>query len=138
MGLLEIAKETLKEIPMADVLRERLSLALDQSADFQRQLSTTAALQAKLEAQLEIVTLDRNKAREELQRLKDEHSEEIRIKHGIEFRKGKRTGGDWIAFCPKCHLPAADSEDHSVVECSAFCGWQVSPPSSMYQVAKSL
>jgi uncharacterized membrane protein len=33
-------------------------------------------------------------------------SEEIRIHRMIEFRRGKRTGGKWNAFCPKCHMPA--------------------------------
>ena len=39
MGLLDLARDTLKEIPMADVLRERLSLALDLAANAERQSS---------------------------------------------------------------------------------------------------
>ncbi len=36
MSIIDIARDTLKEIPMADVLRERLSLALDQFAESER------------------------------------------------------------------------------------------------------
>jgi hypothetical protein len=36
--------------------------------------------------------------------LRKEHEEEIRIGRGIESRKGNRTGGRWIPFCPVCHI----------------------------------
>lgn len=108
---------------MADILRERLSLALDQSAGFERQVSALQTELGKFQAQLEIVTLDRDKAREELQRLKDEHSEDVVIHRAIEFRRGKRTRGVWSAFCPKCHLPILEYADHTGVECSGQCGF---------------
>jgi hypothetical protein len=124
MSLIDVARDTLKEIPMADILRERLSLALDQSAGFERQISALQTELGKLQAQIEIVTLDRDKAREELQRLKDEHVEEIRIHSGIEFRRGKRTGGHWMPFCAKCHVPALDDDEGQFsIMCSAQCGW---------------
>jgi hypothetical protein len=44
MSIIDVARDALKEIPMADILRERLSLGLDQSADAERKL---AALQAE-------------------------------------------------------------------------------------------
>jgi hypothetical protein len=53
--------------------------------------------------------------------------EDIRVHHCMEFRKGKRTGDVWMPFCPKCHMPAADSfwYGKSAAVCSARCGWYV-------------
>jgi len=55
--------------------------------------------------------------------LAETQSEEIRIHSAIEFRRGKRTGGAWSAFCPKCHMPALEYPDHTGCECSTQCGW---------------
>ena len=78
---------------------------------------------------LERERLDHQKTREEFQRLKDEHAEDIRIHSiGVEFRRGKRTGNKWLAFCPKCHMPAERIGVPGIgraVACSAKCGWQV-------------
>lgn len=136
MSLIEIARDALKEIPVSDILRERLALALDLAAKEEAHHEETKAHLARSEAHhedtkaqlarsdadLERERLDHQKTREELQRLKDEHAEEIRIHHTVEFRRGKRTGGEWIAFCPKCHLPATD---FPTVRCSEHpkCGW---------------
>jgi hypothetical protein len=38
--------------------------------------------------------------------LKKEHEEEEQISDGIPFRRGKRTGGRWMAFCPVCKSAA--------------------------------
>jgi hypothetical protein len=60
-----------------------------------------------------------------LQRFKDEHAEEVRIhqRSGVEFRRGKRTGGKWSPFCPACHSPAASHlEDHQLRCQSRACG----------------
>jgi len=60
--------------------------------------------------------------------LKKEHEEDVFIsKQGIEFRKGKRTKDRWLPFCPKCHLPAIDSETTTfdpIAICSGGCGWK--------------
>jgi hypothetical protein len=56
--------------------------------------------------------------------LEESNSEEIRIHSGIEFRCGKRTGGQWLGFCPLCHLPARDWPNGQGVGCSsATCEW---------------
>jgi hypothetical protein len=55
--------------------------------------------------------------------LAEAQSEEIRIHHMIEFRRGKRTAGQWAAFCPKCHMPAVPDADQTAIECSTNCGW---------------
>jgi hypothetical protein len=54
--------------------------------------------------------------------LAEAESEEIRIHSAIEFRRGKRTGGQWMPFCPKCKMPARVSNDFGVF-CSSNCGW---------------
>ena len=122
MSLIDVARDTLKEIPMADILRERLSLALDQSAVLERQVGEFQTKVGRLEAQLEIMHADRDKAQEQLRTLQEAHQEEVRVLNTVEFRKGIRTGGKWAIFCPKCHLPA--SLDGSVPYCSdRGCGW---------------
>ena len=59
-------------------------------------------------------------------------AEDICIHRAIEFRHSKRTGHKWMAFCPKCHMPAqrvgvpdARGGFSDAVACSAHCGWQV-------------
>jgi len=123
MGLIDIARDTLKDIPMADILRERLSLALDQSAQFESKIETLREDNAEIRAQLRTMTAERDKTREELQRLKDEHSEEVQIHYTIEFRRGQRTAGCWKAFCPKCHLPALVSGVSCVICPDPDCKW---------------
>lgn len=60
----------------------------------------------------------------DLQRLKEEHAEEVHIYRSIEFRRGKRTGGQWLPFCPKCHLPTLTI--NSTTTCSnADCHWAI-------------
>ena len=122
MSLIDLARDALKEIPMSDIIRERLSLSLDRLTDAEAKIETLQTENGKLQAQLENARFDHKEAQQELQRLKDEHAEEIRIHSTIEFRRGKRTGGQWIAFCPKCHLPA---KDIPTVRCSEHpkCSW---------------
>jgi len=50
--------------------------------------------------------------------------EEIRIHRTIEFRRGPRTGGKWLPFCPKCHMPVNDTDYTQSNICSALCGWR--------------
>lgn len=136
MSLLTLLRDAMKEFPMSDIVRERLALAVDrlalseaQIADLQGQKasleSKIEALQsekANLNAQLDIERLNHGKTQQELKGLKDEYSEEIRIHSGIEFRKGKRTGGVWQPFCPACHTPLDGSA--AMILCSIQkCGW---------------
>lgn len=124
MSLLDIARDTLKDLPVSDIVRERLSLALDRLSEAESKVDVLQSEKANLQAQLEIERLNHQKTQEELQRLKDEHSEEIRVHSGIEFRRGKRTGGVWVAFCPVCHAPADLSS--GIVGCAnPKCQWQI-------------
>lgn len=98
MSFIDNARAALQALPISDIVRERLSLAVDRLAAAEAQV---AELQAKIEvlqlqasslaAQLERERLDHQQAREELQRLK-EHSEEVRIVHRVEFRRAGRIG----------------------------------------------
>ena len=54
--------------------------------------------------------------------LAEAQSEDIRIDTAIEFRRGERTSGRWMPFCPKCHMPAV-IDDRGLSGCSANCGW---------------
>jgi Pyruvate/2-oxoacid:ferredoxin oxidoreductase delta subunit len=50
-------------------------------------------------------------------------SEEIRFHSALEFRRSKRTGDQWMPFCPKCHIPAlVDHSQNDYVVCTG-CEW---------------
>jgi FtsZ-binding cell division protein ZapB len=116
-------KSALTELPISDILKARLEFAVDQSVALERQVEELQAKASDLQAELRVVATDRKQAREELDRLKNEHAEEIRIHHGIEYRKGQRTRFEWMAFCPACHLPCDLSVE--LVRCSNVqCGWE--------------
>ncbi len=122
MSIIDTARDALKNLPISDIVRERLSLALDRLAEAEAKIDTLQLQNGSLQAQIERERLDHKQTREELQRLKDEHAEEVRIHKGFEFRRGKRTGGVWMAFCPTCHLPADTTT--GVVRCAnTKCGW---------------
>lgn len=125
MSLLEVARDTLKDLPISDILRERLSLALDQSADSERQNAILQKENGSLQAQLEREQLDNKQTEQELARLKKMLEEEIRIIRSVEFRRGVRTGGQWLPFCPKCHLPLSPSAGEGRPFCNdeGKCGW---------------
>jgi len=127
MNIIETARKALVEIPVSDILRERLSLALEYAADLERQLEACKTAKAKLEVQLENVCIDRDKKSERIQVIEKSLEETVLINHGVEFRKGKRTSGKWMAFCPKCHLPAGyhGISDDPKIFCpdTGHCGW---------------
>ncbi len=123
MSIIDIARDALKEIPMADVLRERLSLAFDYSAQQESKIEVLQTEKADFKARLEIERVNHQKTQQELERLRKEHEEAVRIFHAIEFRRGKRTGNEWVAFCPKCHLPASLQRSETLM-CSDYnCSW---------------
>jgi hypothetical protein len=130
MSLIDVARDTLKEIPMADILRERLSLALDRLDDAERSIGVLQADLGSLRAQLEIERSARHASERELRLLKEEHAEETRILRGFEFRRSRRTEGKWLPFCPKCHMPIHEIslEDGLVGVCSGRCGWMSNGP----------
>jgi hypothetical protein len=117
-------EKLINEHGSAAILSQQLEFARDMFSDLERKVSDLQAQVGRLDAQLERERIDHKEAREDLQRLKDEHAEEIRIHRTIEFRRGKRTGGKWLPFCPKCHAPAGMTANHGILAgCTANCGW---------------
>jgi hypothetical protein len=99
--------------------------------------------QHQLEIHTALVVSDA-KIRELEQQLTTARAEDVLIHKCIEFRRGRRTGGKWQAFCPKCHMPAqkrgvrtADGFTNGVV-CSAHCGWHVFEDLSMDEIIQQL
>ena len=75
--------------------------------------------------------------------LSESESEEVRVHRMVEFRRSKKTGGKWMAFCPKCGLPAAYATEYNepLVYCTSKyedCGWRVYPKMPLEQILKEL
>jgi hypothetical protein len=128
VSLIETARAALKTIPMSDILRERLSLAIDQLAISETKIDVLQRENGKLASRLDQEQLDHNQTKHELQALRDFHAEAIRFIHGIEFKKGIRTENKWLPFCPKCHLPIVitDTQDGHPYCSDPKCGWSSS------------
>ena len=125
MSMFDSLKKTIADLPISDIHKARLELALDRSAELETKLESLQSEHADLKAELKVVALDRDYQKREYDRLVQEHSEEIRIHKMIEFRRGKRTGDKWMAFCPQCHMPVKDVAGNNgiVAVCSSRCGW---------------
>jgi hypothetical protein len=135
MGWITAAQRALDEMDAAEPLRQRVFLALEEAAQLETHLEECRAAKAVLEAKLQDTRAHAHQQQEELQTLQTLHAEEVRILSGIEFRRGRRTGGDWIAFCPKCHLPAVVSGP-IIHCCDRSCQWGVE--GSLHQLARAL
>ena len=138
MDLVQTARDTLKAIPMADVLRERLSLALDQYAEAERKVAALQKENGRMEAELHRVEKDNRDAQQQLETLRELHKEDVCVRRGAEFRRGKRTLYQWEPFCPACHLPAI-SHGGDLLDCSAACGWSSNiPPDELPQIIREI
>lgn len=125
MGLIDIARDTLRELPVSDVIRERLSLALDQASSFERQVGELQEEKGRLQARLEHEQADHEQTKRKLRELEESLTEETRFVLDVEFKRGAQTGNEWKPFCPKCHLPLSAPETAEVpFACSdRRCGW---------------
>src|SRR5208282_2229883 len=119
-------KSWLGKFSVTALLREQLALSEAKAAKLETENAELKAKIAALQAEHKLTQEALDKEKQEHQKLKDEHKEEIRIWKTVEFRKGKRTFGRWDAFCPKCHMPlfVSPSWDCDHVSCSADCGWK--------------
>jgi len=125
MNPLDYLEKLINEHGSAAILAQQLAFAKDQFSGLERKVADLQTQTGRLEAKLEREQEDHKQARGELQRLKDEHAEEIRIhaETGVEFRRGKRTAGKWSPFCPSCHSPAASPGTGYHFRCqSKACG----------------
>jgi hypothetical protein len=107
------------------ILNAHLSLAKERFSMLESQVAEYQVKTAKLLLELEIERAKHNEVKQQLQRLKDVDAEDIRVHRLVEFRCGIRTGGKWMAFCPKCHSPAGDMVENGSPKafCTAGCGW---------------
>ena len=129
MNPLDAIEKLITEHGSAAILSQQLAFAKDQFAVLERRVAEFQAKIAKLEAQLEIEHSHHKETQQELQRLKDEHSEEVRVHSSMEFRRGKRTGNEWLAFCPVCHAPA-DLSSGAVMCADPKCKWSIFFPAN--------
>jgi hypothetical protein len=126
-GTFEFIEKLVTERAAADIIGKHLEFAKAQSAAEERKVSELQVENGRLQERVERVLIDLHGTQQELQRLKKEHEEEIRIHRCIEFRRGKRTGNRWAAFCPKCHMPAIQYASTIFVTCSdgISCKWSL-------------
>lgn len=126
MGLLETARDALKDLPVSDILRERLSLALDQATAAEKKIEAMRDENAELKAEIKIARADAEKKSAELEALRKEHEEEVVVLDSLVFKRGKRTLGRWVPMCPVCDLPLSiDRGKPYPVQCarSRTCDW---------------
>ena len=128
LSIFDRAKSALAEIQISDVLKERLAFAIDKGAAAETKVSELRAEIADFKAELKIAQREAEEKKSELNTLREKHKEEIRVRSGVEFRKGERTGGAWEPFCPKCHIPIIiDTRQEFNPACpDEKCGW-ISP-----------
>src|ERR1041385_3333500 len=86
MSIFDSIEKLITEHGSAAILQQQLSVARDQFSELERKVSDLQTGIGRLEAQLEREHLDHQNARDELQRLKELHAEDIRVHRGIEFR----------------------------------------------------
>jgi hypothetical protein len=104
----------LSKFSVTAMLREQLSMSHAENKKLREDV-------ASLKAELAIIQLNYDQTNQKYQRLNKEHEEEIYVWRTVEFRRGKRTFGNWAAFCPNCHMPINVSFN---VGCSGNCGWK--------------
>ena len=123
VGLVIMIMTALEAIPkISELLARLIKLSKDREASAlvqQIQEYQLVIHTALIEAHAKIHDLERD--------LHELQSEEKRIHSAIEFRRGKRTGGLWMPFCPHCHMPAV-ADDNGQVACSMGCPWACRVP----------
>jgi hypothetical protein len=136
----DLLEKLITEHGSAAIIAQQLSFAKEQFAALDRKASEQVREIGKLEAQLQREQLDRSTAQQELQHLQNEHEEDVRIYRCIEFRRGKRTGNKWVAFCPKCHMPVTQPFSSIYALCSdnGTCKWNVRIENSLAQAISEL
>jgi hypothetical protein len=120
--ILDFIKNLFGGFFLVGALRERVSIAEGKLADANHKVETLQSENDGLETQLQREQIEHEETKAKLRKLEASHTEEIRFIHDVEFRKSARTGGKWHPFCPKCHLPIADT--YEFAHCNdGECGW---------------
>jgi phage protein D len=96
VSFIQAARDALKDLPVSEIAHERLSLALDRLAETEVKNEALTLEKNSLQAQLDRERRDHKQTCQDLQRLKDEHTEEARIYKMVEFRRGNaQVGSGW-------------------------------------------
>lgn len=134
MGFFSDLRSSIVSVMTAEVMQSKLELAAMRGEQLESEKLALEKRVAVLEFQLTESQQNAHRARTELEALKLSLEETVRIAHGIEFRRGPRTGSIWQAFCSVCHAPVVTERvgpDHTCLSCSSGkCQWftDVSPP----------
>lgn len=118
LAVFDRAKKALSEIQISEVLRERLSFAIEQGTVTEKQIVQLRQDLSETKAELTMAKLEAQKRDQELEALREAMKEDVVIHRTVEFRRGRRTDFEWQAFCPKCHLPAMAIEAGYYLQCS--------------------
>ena len=110
MGLLEGIEKLITEHGSAGILRERIALAEQNYAALQSERDNLKSENQVLRRQLD-------QAIQEIGGLKSLEEDDVVIHRGIEFRRGHKTAGRWLAFCPVCQMPMRAIEPRFGVVC---------------------
>jgi hypothetical protein len=96
----------------AAIMEKRLALKDEENAKLKAQIG---------EMDAKIKTLEASQQKQQIE------TDDVLIHNAIEFRRGIKTSGKWMGFCPKCHLPAENCLwfKQPAVVCTARCGWHV-------------
>ncbi len=95
MGLLETARDALKDLPVSDVLRERLSLALDQATAAEKKIEAMRDENAELKAEIKIARADAEKKSAELE-ARQEGVRSCTLYSGIVFPNPRRNHAAYL------------------------------------------
>lgn len=94
--------------------------------ELRSQIAFIAREVAALEAEY-VGALDDNAKLQTSQPTSTTPSEQEQFHNGIKFIRSTKTGGKWMAFCPKCGQPALPIHERGQhflrIGCSARCGW---------------
>ena|ERR1017187_7790619 len=105
------------------MLREQLAAANSRIANLEKENSDLESIIAVLQAGLEAERENHNQTKQKYERLQKEHEERVFLFRGVEYRKGRRSNGSWLAFCPKCQV-VLHNEFNLDNYCLAGCGWK--------------
>lgn len=122
-GWLLTIKSGLSRFSITAMLREQLALSESRAVKLDSENVDLKSQVAALSSEVKLANESLHQKAEQYERLQKEHEEEIRIWRTVEFRRGKRTFGYWVAFCPKCKMPVHDN-GFSNISCSGNCGWK--------------
>jgi predicted RNase H-like nuclease (RuvC/YqgF family) len=91
MSIFDGIEKLINEHGSAEILKHRLEFAKDQFEGLELKVESLRTENAELKAQLQREASDYKATREELEKFKKEHLEDVRVQGGVEFRRGKRT-----------------------------------------------